>query len=164
MIDIQEEYQLTEERMHKFLLLLDIYFEIIKGNVKHPRAKEWASLLIEIVYSYFYSVIDDRDDSINVFRIWKKKYPDHLEEISRIEVEIEPYKAFFMKLRHNVGFHGSTSQKGNKVGMQLFKNVDGKVALELMLAVRNLSTHLISVHKKIDRKLPPYQCVVCNKV
>jgi len=162
MANIQEEYQLTEERMHKFLLLLDIYFEIIKGNVKHPRAKEWASLLLEFVYSYFYSIIDDREDSINVFRIWKKKYPDHQAEISRVEDKIAPHKADFMKLRHNVGFHGSTRRKGNKVGMQLFEKIEGQMALDFMLAVRNLSTHLISLHKKIDRKLPTYRCVVCG--
>lgn len=119
-------------------------------------------LLIEVVYSYFYSVIDDRGDSINVFRIWKQKYPDHLAEISRTENKVTPYKDYFLKLRHNVGFHGSISKKGTKVGMKIFEKVDGNTTLDLMLSVRNLSTHLISLERKIEVKLPPYQCIVCE--
>jgi len=150
--------------MSKFLSLLDIYFEIVKGNVQHSRAQDWTKILIEVVYSYFYSVIDDRDDSINVFRIWKQKYPDHLVEVSRVEDKVTLYKSFFLKFRHNVGFHGSISEKGTKVGMQLFEEVDGNTTLDLMLSVRNLSTHLISLERKFGFKLPPYQCVVCQKL
>jgi len=159
---LSKKFELHVERMSKFLCLLDIYFEILKGNVNHSRSKSWTSILIEVVYAYFYSIIDDREDSINMFRVWRDEYPDHIVEIEKVESLVYPYKGYFMLLRNNVGFHGSIKQKGKKVGMKIFKEVDGSKTLELMVAVRDLSTHLLTLNERDKSKLPKYSCIVCD--
>lgn len=155
--------QLHIDRTRKFLVLLDIYFEGIKGKIVHPRIKDWQNILIEVVYAYFYSIIDDRKGSINVFRAWKQEYPSHMAEIERVESLIEPYKKYFLLFRSNIGFHGSIKEKGVKKGEKIFEEVEGKTTLELMLAVRNLSTHLLSYNKLDKSKVPPYiGCIACK--
>lgn len=159
---MREEDLLAEERMSKFLTLLDMYFEIIKGRVNHSRVDNWVSVLIEVIYSYFYSIIDDRDDSINVFRIWKQQYPEHTQQIDAVETEVQPHKQYFLLFRNNVGFHGAVSRKGHIKGMSLFEKISGEDALQLMLSVRNLSTHLIATKKQLS-DVPQYDCSVCNQ-
>lgn len=161
---LSKTLELHIDRMRKFLVLLDIYLEILKGKVSHSRTKDWAKVLIEIIYAYFYSIIDDREDSTNMFRIWKIEYPDHAQEIERVEALVAPYKKFFLLFRNNVGFHGSTEVKGKKVGMRIFEGVGGGTTLKLMFAVRNLSTHLLTLNEHDKTKSPSYtECIVCIK-
>lgn len=156
------DFDLCKKRMLRFLDLLDMYFELLKGNVRHSRSGEWIKVLIEIVYSYFYSIIDDRADSVNMFRVWRIKFPSHEAEIERVEKKVIPYRPLFKSFRNRVGFHGSINREDHTEGLKIFRKLNGRQTLDIMLSVRNLSTHLLTLGIKDKARLPKYICSICN--
>jgi hypothetical protein len=91
--NINEEYFLYVRRHMQFLHIWTVYFDLLSGRyvpsvgyTEFSAAESNSALpghmvptLMGLLYAFFYSLIEDSDDSINAFRIWRLKYPDTLQ-------------------------------------------------------------------------------------
>jgi len=158
MADASEEYLLFVRRCMQFHHIWTVYFDLLSGNYvpshghKQPEQVEvdWTlpsqmgPTLMFILYAFFYSLIEDSDDGLDAFRIWRVRFPDEFAAIDALERLIAPMRPDLKVFRNRLGFHGSRSQKHESKGFELFGNQSGTKMIEVMKAFKALNAALIS--------------------
>ncbi len=43
-----------------------------------------------VLYGWFYSLVEDADNSVNAFRVWRERYPKEESAIAEVEAEVVP--------------------------------------------------------------------------
>jgi hypothetical protein len=104
---------------------------------------EMGPTVMFILYSFFFSLIEDSDDGLDAFRIWRLKFPDKDLVITALEQQIAPIRTDLRYFRNRLGFHGSRSQKHELRGFDLFGNQSGMKMLEAMSVFKALNAALI---------------------
>lgn len=141
-----EELRMFVERFRHFLNLWTVYNDMLTkhyvptvgadaldepnyGSYFHPSIS-----IMLVLYAYFYSLIEDRADGLNAFRIWREHFPEEEAAISAIEAQITPFTKDLKRYRNRLGFHGSRSRTREASGFDLFANTSGTAAWN---AIRN---------------------------
>ncbi len=105
---------------------------------------EMVPTMMFVLYAFFYSIIEDSEDGLNAFRIWRLKYPDELKSINALEKQIAPLRPELKVFRNRLGFHGSRSQQHEARGFELFGKHSGTKMLETMKVFKALNAALLS--------------------
>jgi hypothetical protein len=152
-----EEFYIFAERYMHFMNLWTVYTDLLSGRYV-PRinlpsdnsSTEVRATLMLILYAYFYSLIDDDDQSSNGFRIWREHFPEEEVAISLVEAQIVPFRQRLKLFRNRLGFHGSRSRKHESSGFDLFAKHSGNEMWEAMSNFKALGAALF--HKDLARR------------
>ena len=96
-----------------------------------------------VLYAFFYSLIEDSEDGLDAFRIWRKKFPEEFTAIDALEKQVAPMRKDFRVFRNRLGFHGSRSLKHELSGYELFGNYSGTRVLESIRVFKSLNAALL---------------------
>jgi hypothetical protein len=154
--DVDEEFYLFVRRCMQFHHIWTIYTDLLTGQYKptvgHRSLEEvetnWAlpaemvPTVMFLLYSLFFSLIEDAEDGVDAFRIWRLKFPDELTAIDALERQIAPMRPDLRIFRNRLGFHGSRSQRHEARGFDLFGNHSGTKMLEAMSVFKSLNAAL----------------------
>jgi hypothetical protein len=158
MPDVDEEYWLFVRRCAQFHNIWTIYNDLLTGKYKPSTGfkeiedvESNAVLPAEMVptvmfwlYSFFYSLIEDSDDGLDAFRIWRLKFPEEETAIAALEKHVVPLRGDLKVFRNRLGFHGSRSQKHESKGLDFFGNHSGTKAFTIIKIFKSLNAALIS--------------------
>ena len=154
-----EEFRIFAERSMHFINLWTIYNDLLCSHyipsVGAPGPDEkWSRTDIRctmmlVVLAYFYSLIEDDEQAVNAFRIWRVRYPEEEAAISAVEAKVAPFRRRLKVFRNRLGFHGSTSRSHEAVGLELFNNHAGSETWEAMVVFKALTDALY--RKDLDR-------------
>jgi hypothetical protein len=158
MLDTAEEYFLFVKRYMQFHNIWTVYFDFLSGRyvpslpakttrevveVDSRIVTEMGTTLMFVLYAFFYSLIEDSDDGLNAFRVWRAKYPEEERAIIALEKLILPFRQDLKVFRNRMGFHGSRSQQHEVKGFDLFGNYSGTDLIERMTQFKALNAALI---------------------
>lgn len=158
MPDINEEFYLYVRRHAQFLHVWTVYHDMLSGHYKPTTGELFAegvdntaSFLAQmgptfmlLLYAFFYSLIEDSDDSINAFRIWRLKFPEEQTAIDAVEKHVAPMRDDLRVFRNRIAFHGSRTHKHESRGFDLFANQSGTKMLDTMKVFKKLNYGLLA--------------------
>jgi hypothetical protein len=150
-----EELVIFVERLRHFMNLWTIYSDILTGKYVPSVGAEEESVfnpkvtVMLLLHAYLYSLIEDSDDGLNAFRIWRKHFPEEEPAIRAIEAQIVPFRNDLRVFRNRLGFHGSRTRVHEASGLDLFANFTGGYAWEAIKNFKALAAMLLG--KEIAR-------------
>src|ERR1039458_8675223 len=108
----KEELIIFVERLTHFMNLWTIYDDSLTGryvptvgdndhSIHDPRTS-----LMLVIYAYFYSLVEDSNDGLNAFRVWREHFPEEEDAIAAVEAQIKPFTKDLRAYRNRLGFHG----------------------------------------------------------
>jgi hypothetical protein len=141
-----EEFVIFAQRFMHFMNLYTVYRDMLSGHyvptlnppsnepATFPRTNETVMLLL---YAYLYSLIEQDDQSLNAFRIWRARFPEEENAIAAVEAEVTPFAEHLKRFRNRLAFHGSTSMAHEASGYDLFANFSG---MQILTAIKNFKS------------------------
>lgn len=161
---MSEALYIFAQRYAHFSNLHTIYRDLLTGHYNpsvvanpnpNPDPKVWdgtdaRATMMLVLYAYFYSMIEDDEQSQNGFRIWRETWPDEERAIAAVEAKVHPLRDGLRLFRNRVGFHGSTSFVHEKTGFDLFAQHSGDEVWEAMRNFKSLGAALFA--KDIERQ------------
>ena len=148
----REELHIFVERLLHFMNVWAFYNDLLSGRYIPTIAKrsdEWSvtdpgTTMMFILYAYFYSLIEDSDDGLNGFRIWREHFPDEELAIAAVEARVNPFRGQLKLFRNRLGFHGSRSRQHESGGLDLFAQHSGSELWEAMKSTKALGAALLA--------------------
>ena len=144
--DQDEEFSIYVERMSRMIQLLRIYELVLKQPDAVDKDLPHLSLagtMLAVVYSFYYSLIEDRPDGVSFFRVWRNRAPEFTPTLDALEAQVAPFRESLRLFRHRYGFHGSITRTHEAVAFDLLLHHTGSELMAIILATRDLSTKLI---------------------
>ena len=156
----REELGIFAERFMHFMNLWTIYRDLLskhyvpsigpeltEANVSTFDKKEFpvAITMMLVLYSYFYSLIEDSEDGLNGFRIWLEVWPSESTPISAVESRISPFRNRLRVFRNRLGFHGSRNRDREEAGFELFNKHSGTEVFEAIKLFKSLGAALFAM-------------------
>jgi hypothetical protein len=146
-----EEYHILVKRYLHFENLWDLYNDFLSGryipsvnthssNVDVP---EMADTLLIVLYSWFYSLVDDEPRGVDAFRAWYRFFPEDKPAIRAVQKQIKPIKSCLKTLRNRVGFHGSQTWEHENAAFDLFKKQSAEDVIGAMNSFRSLARNFL---------------------
>lgn len=146
-----EEFGMFMVRFMHFMNLWTIYTDLLQKkyvpSADHdaapgdPPTGMWATLMF-ILYAFFYSLIEDSDEGLNGFRVWRIRYPEEETAIAAVESQVLPFRKRLKLFRNRTGFHGSRSWSHEARGLELFSEHSGSEILDAMKNFKSLGVAL----------------------
>lgn len=145
------ELSIYVDRMVMMMQLLRIYSIVLKipENDKGFPHTTMRGTMAAVVYSFFYSLIEDDNKGVNFFRIWRERAPEFKEKLDKLEAKVSPFKDKLRLFRNRFGFHGSTNRKYEARAWELLADHSGSEIMDVIIETRNLSSELIQ--KKLHK-------------
>lgn len=147
-----EEMGLLVERVMDFMNIWTVYNDFLTGKYVPSVAteEEWTrghmgTTLMFTLYSYFYSLMEDSEDSLNAFRVWRERFAQQEEAIAAVEGQIAPFKEELRWFRNRLGSHGSRSWAHQAKGLDLFAHHSGGELWEAMKNFKALNAALLGL-------------------
>jgi hypothetical protein len=155
MPNIDEEHYLFIKRVIQFQNIRFIYDDLLTGRyIPSCGAKqvdeiqvadsaittEMIPTMMFVLYSFFYSLIEDSADGQDAFRIWRKKFPEEEKAIAALEALVIPIRSDLRVFRNKLGFHGSRSHALESKGFDLFANHSGERIMQIMTRFTSLNS------------------------
>ncbi|HEV8412069.1 MAG TPA: hypothetical protein VGQ49_00650 [Bryobacteraceae bacterium] len=145
-----EELTIFIERTMHLLNLWTVYNDMLSqqyipsmGSRDHTMYDPRTTMML-ILYAYFYSLIEDSDDGLNAFRIWREHFPEEDQAISAVEAQIAPFTRDLRLFRNRLGFHGSRSRSHEAKGFDLFANSTGTALWNALKNFKALASSLLA--------------------
>ena len=148
-----EEMAIFAERYMNFLNLWTIYNDMLSGRyVPSLTDEEWPPQVTTmlLVYGYFYSLIEDSEDGVNGFRIWREHFPSEEAAIAAVEAQVIPFRDRLRIFRNRLGFHGSRTRAHESAGFDLFAQHSGTDIWNAMKNFKSLAAALFA-HDLVER-------------
>lgn len=148
----QEEFVIFVERFMHFMNLWTVYHDLLRdqyvptvrpASENDPFPNMRATMMF-LLYSLFYSLIEEDPKSVNAFRIWRKLFPEEESRIAAIEAQIDPFAGDLKRFRNRLGFHGSRSRTHEASGFDLFARHSGSAILTAMANFKQLGVALLA--------------------
>jgi hypothetical protein len=143
-----EELSIYAERHLDFLNIWTIYADLLKGAYKpslNDEERPVAITMMFVVYAYFYSLVEDSDEGLNGFRVWRAKLPGEDRAISAVEGKVKPFLARLRIFRNRMGFHGSRSRNHERAAFDLFNKHSGTEIFETIVLYKALAAALFGM-------------------
>src|SRR5208337_4443708 len=154
-----EELRIFVERFMHFMNLWTVYKDILSGHYvpsvgtvqktsgDNADAKDWPVniSLMFILYAYFYSLVEDSDDGLNGFRVWREVWPKEEAAISAVESIVSPFVSRLRVFRNRLGFHGSRTRNHEAAGFDLFNQHTGDEIYNAMRLFKALGAALLGM-------------------
>lgn len=133
--EVGEEFSIFFDRFLHFMNLWTVYSDLTdrhyvpsrdgfnseRGHHDSDGPRSVRGTVLQFLCAYFDSLIEDKDDCIDGFRIWRSRYPDEQAAINAVEARVEPFKQRLRWFRNRVGFHGSRTRSHESKGYELFR-------------------------------------------
>ncbi len=146
-----EEYRIFAERYMHFTNLWTIYTDILSGRyvpsinlASEGALTEVRYTMMLILYAYFYSLVEDDDQGVNGFRIWRDRFPEEEPAIAAVEAQVIPFRKRLKLFRNRLGFHGSRSRSHESGGFDLFAKHSGTQMWDAMKNFKALGAALFA--------------------
>lgn len=158
MPDINEEFYLFVKRYMQFHNICTVYFDLLSGRyIPSVNARSLDSIeeldsrltaemvptIMFLVYSFFSSLMEDSDDGLNGFRIWRSKFPEEEDAIAALEQRVLSFRDDLRVFRNRLGFHGSRTHRHELRGFDLFNNHSGIKLMNAIVLFKALNAALI---------------------
>ena len=160
-----EEFRIFVERFMHFMNLWTVYTDLL--NMKYiptvgaadtsgewQLTDMWATLMF-VLYAFFYSLIEDSEDGLNGFRVWRAHCPEEESAIAVVEAQVVPFTQPLKLFRNRLGFHGSRSRAHEARGLELFSAHTGGDIFEAMKNFKSLGAALVA-KENARQGLPSY--------
>jgi hypothetical protein len=152
-----QEFWIFAHRSMHFINLWTVYSDLLSGHyvpsVNLSTEENWTTdvkaTAMFILYSYFYSLIEDDEQSLNAFRIWRLHYPEEETAIAAMEKRVAPFRGQLKLFRNRLGFHGSRTQKHEAKALELFSQHSGT---EIWLTMRDFKALNSAFFEKSNMK------------
>lgn len=149
-VDADDELAIYSERMLRLIRLLQIHEVVLTlPDDDFERAPHtglhWT--ILAVVYSFYYSLIDENPDGINFFRIWRQRLPAQAAVLDALEARVAPHRKNLKLFRNRFGFHGSTSREHESKAFDLLESSPPAILWALIIDTRNLSTALMQEYR-----------------
>jgi hypothetical protein len=148
-----EEFGISVERFMHFMNLWTIYSDLLKKKYTPSVNADldkggWSEHSVEttmmfILYAFFYSLIEDDQDGVNAFRIWRTRYPEEEQVIRAAEAEVLPFRNDLRVFRNRLGFHGSRTRSHETPGFDVFSKHSGTAIFDAMKDFKSLGAALL---------------------
>jgi hypothetical protein len=156
-----EEFRIFAERFMHFMNLWTVYNDLLSGrylpSLNLSSEEEWTTdvraTVMFVLYAYFYSLVEDDDQSLNGFRIWRVRYPE--EETAIAAVESRVARDRLRLFRNRLGFHGSRNRRHESKGLELFSMHSGTEIWNAMKDFKSLGAALFA-KSNITQGIGPY--------
>jgi len=154
-----EEFTIFAERFMHFMNLYTVYRDMLSGHyvpTVNPPSNEPATFartnetVMFMLYAYLYSLIEQDDQSINAFRIWRARFPEEENAIAAVEAQVMLFADHLKRFRNRLGFHGSRSRTHEASGFDLFANFSGTQILTAIDGFKSLGAKLFA--KDLERQ------------
>ncbi len=97
-----------------------------------------------LVYAYLYSLVEDSDDGLNAFRIWREHFPQEEMAIAAVKVADSRISGKIKKFRNRLGFHGSRTRAHESSGFDFFGTATGDCTWKAILNFKALAANLLA--------------------
>lgn len=147
----REEFAIFVERFMHFMNLWTVYRDLLSGHyaptVGSPTEQgpfpNMTATLIFALYAWFYSLIEDGENAVNAFRVWRVHFPEDESAISVVEAQVIPFAKSLKIFRNRLGSHGSRSRAHESSGFDLFEQHSGYQMLDAMRNFKALGAALL---------------------
>ena len=136
--------------MH-FLNLWTVYNDLLTNkyvpNVNHNTDEgipHVGMTLMFLLYAFFYSLIEDSDDCLNGFRLWRERFPEEEPAIAAVEKLALPLRDDLRIFRNRLGFHGSRSRTHEARALELFEKHSGMKIMKAIVSFKALGSALLA--------------------
>jgi hypothetical protein len=155
--EVDEEYRLFVIRYMQFRNIWTLYWDYVSGRYLpsspgyESGISDWRSpaefriTLMFILYSFFYSLVDEDSRAVNAFRIWRRKFPKEEAAIAAVEFRVSPIRSDLKTFRHRIGFHGSRALSHQNPALDLFGNHSGTKMINIMKQFKALAACLLAL-------------------
>lgn len=154
-----EELRIFAERFMHFMNLWTVYKDVLSGHYipsvgtvqksseDNVDARDWPVniSLMFILYAYFYSLVEDSEDGLNGFRVWREVWPSEEVAISAVESIVLPFVGRLRVFRNRLGFHGSRTRSHEAAGLDLFNQHTGDEVYNAMRLFKALGAALFGM-------------------
>ena len=160
--DNKEELRIFVERFMHFMNLWTIYKDMLTGHyipslgemltASDPiptDKKKWPVniTMMLVLYAYFYSLVEDSDEGLNGFRVWREVWPSEDAAISAVEARVAPFLGRLRVFRNRMGFHGSRTRTHEAAAFDLFNKHSGDEIFEAMKLFKALGVGLLGMDR-----------------
>jgi hypothetical protein len=135
---LREDVTISVERMMRFCYLARMQSECAAGDTKALplHLTRFGTLLLE-TSSFLYSLFEDREDSINLLRVWQGFDHPFSNELQDYSTRLSSFKEELKLVRDRLGFHGSLTRSHERAGLGVF-DVDSSRARDFARLVRDM--------------------------
>ena len=136
-----------------FMNIWTIYSDLLSGHyvpsmgktlrtqqdIQQTTKRDWPVNLtvMFLLYGYFYSLVEDSEDAVNGFRLWRERHPEERAAIDAVEAQVAPFRERLRLFRNRLAFHGSQSRAHESRGFELFAEHSGN---EVFDAIKNFKS------------------------
>ena len=159
-MSMSEELYMFAERYAHFSNLHTIYRDLLSGHYKpslamngKPGEMDMTGVPITVMlvlYAYFYSMVEDDDQSVNAFRLWREHRPEEEKAIAALESKVAPMREGLRLCRNRLVFHGSRWRAHEQRAFELFEQHSGNNVWETMGSFKSLGAALF--RKDLDQQ------------
>jgi hypothetical protein len=147
-VDVQQEFGIFAVRFIHFMNLWTIYTDLLgRSYVPSLNNDDYpvGTTMMFIIYSYFYSLVEDSGDGVNGFRVLRQKFPQDISVIATVEARVKPFLIHLRVFRNRMGFHGSRTTSHESAAFDLFFNHSGTEVFEAMKAFKAMSAAFLGL-------------------
>jgi len=152
-----EELSIYAERHFHFMNLWTVYRDLLSHKYTPSLDCEQypvAITMMFLLYGYFYSLVEDSDEGLNGFRVWREKLPQEEAAIARVEARVLPFLSHLRVFRNRMGFHGSRSRAHESAAFDLFNEHSGTEIYETMEQYKALAAALFGMDMALHANDP----------
>jgi hypothetical protein len=148
-----EELGRYHQRFSQFMNLWTVYDDLLTGEyVPSLNSEDYpvSMTLMFLLYAYFYSLIEDSEDGLNGFRVWRKELPQEELVIAAVEAIVKPMAADLRVFRDRLGFHGSRTSNHESPGFDIFNEHSGTDVLNAIKRFKTMNAWLFGLHTALQ--------------
>jgi len=164
-----EELRIFVERFLHFMNLWTIYKDMLTEHYRPSYGgmmrelgsepidnKKWPvdMTMMFVLYAYFYSLVEDSDDGLNGFRVWREVWPQEKAAIDAVEGRVAPFRDRLRVFRNRLGFHGSRTRSHEAAAFGLFDKHTGTEIYETMRLFKHLGAGLLGLDRATVQNNP----------
>ncbi len=149
----EEELRIFVERFMHFMNLWTVYSDFLSfkyvpsvdfdDSDDHSIPRVQVTLMF-ILYAFFYSLVDDSQDGLNGFRIWRSRFPEEESAIAAVEAQVVPFQDKLRVFRNRLGFHGSRTRAHEDPALDVFATHTGGEIFQAMGNFKSLGAALLA--------------------
>jgi hypothetical protein len=148
----QEELVIFVERFMHFMNVWTVYRDTLSGHYvptvgppsENAPFPNMVDTIMFLLYSSFYSLIEEDQNSVNAFRVWRQSFPEEESAIAAVEAQVVPFIGDLKRFRNRLGFHGSRSRAHEASGFELFARHSGGAILAAMANFKHFGAVLLA--------------------
>lgn len=142
------ELDVFADRFFHFLNVWTVYRDLAKGKYAPSIDMEEPSVQVTMMFilcAFFHGLVEDSDDGLNGFRVWRKRLPREEAAIAAVEAKVQPLLGHLRMFRNRLGFPGSRTRSRESAAFDLLDQQSRTEILEAMKRFKSMSAALFGM-------------------